>query len=319
MTIHVLGAGVAGLTTALRLVEAGADVVVHEKGADLGASASWLAGGMLAPYCEASVADRSVIAPGLESMVFWKGVTDVQTNGTLVVASGRDAGDLNQFAARTQAHRWLDAEGLSALEPDLGDRFARALFFEGEAHLDPRRALRDLLRRIQAAGGRVCFRSAVDPSDLKGERIADCRGLAASMPRLRSVRGEMAVVRCPDVHLKRPVRLLHPRWPTYVVPRDDHVFMIGATMVESEAAGCITLRSAVELLTAAFALHPAFAEAEVLEVGSGRRPALPDNLPRVDRTEHGVAFSGLYRHGFLLSPAFSKIAADMLVGAKEPA
>ncbi|WP_294644124.1 FAD-dependent oxidoreductase [uncultured Aureimonas sp.] len=319
MTIQVLGAGVAGLTTALRLFEAGCDVVVHEKGADLGASASWLAGGMLAPYCEASVADRSVISPGLEGVAFWQAVTDVRTNGTLVVASGRDAADLNQFAARTQAHRWLDAEGLAVLEPDLGGRFARAIFFEGEAHLDPRRALGDLLRRIEADGGRVRFNASLDPHDLKGERVADCRGLATAMPRLRSVRGEMAIVRCPDVDLSRPVRLLHPRWPIYVVPRDDHVFMIGATMVESEASGGITLRSAVELLTAAFALHPAFAEAEVLEFGSGRRPALPDNLPRVDRTDRGIAFSGLYRHGFLLSPAFSKIAADILVGAKEPA
>ncbi|RIY03347.1 FAD-dependent oxidoreductase [Aureimonas flava] len=319
MTIHILGAGVAGLTTGLRLAEAGESVVVHERGPDLASSASWLAGGMLAPFCEASVADPSIVAPGLEGIAFWSRVTEVERHGTLVVAAGRDAGDLRQFAARTRSNRMLDAEGLAALEPDLGGRFAKALFFESEAHLDPRRTLAALAGRIEALGGTIRFSDPREPLGLRGERVVDCRGLAADLPRLRSVRGEMAIVRCPDVSLRRPVRLLHPRWPIYVVPRADHVFMIGATMVESEAAGPVTLRSAVELLTAAFALHPAFAEAEILEIGSGRRPALPDNLPSVARTDRGVAFSGLYRHGFLLSPAFSKIAADLAVGAKEPA
>ncbi len=100
MTIHVLGAGVAGLTTALRLCKAGERVTLHERGADLTASASWLAGGMLAPFCEASVADESIVAPGLEGIGFWSDVTEVERCGTLVVASGRDAGDLRQFAAR---------------------------------------------------------------------------------------------------------------------------------------------------------------------------------------------------------------------------
>lgn len=318
MTIHVLGAGVAGLTTAVRLVDAGERVVVHERGADLSASASWLAGGMLAPYCEASVADDGIIAPGLDGIGFWAGIAEVERSGTLVVASGRDTADLRQFAARTTAHRWLDAEVLAALEPDLAGRFDRALFFEDEAHLDPRRTLRALMARIQAAGGAIRFDDTVEPTDLASECVVDCRGLSAALPRLRSVRGEMAIVRCRDVALRRPVRLLHPRWPIYVVPRQDDVFMIGATMVESAAEGPVTLRSAVELLTAAFALHPAFAEAEVLEIGSGRRPALPDNLPRVERTPQGVVFSGLYRHGFLLSPVFSKTAADMLIGPKEP-
>ena len=35
----------------------------------------------------------------------------------------------------------------------------------------------------------------------------------------------------------------------------------------------------MELLNAAYALHPAFAEAEILEMGADVRPAFPDNLP----------------------------------------
>ena len=57
--------------------------------------------------------------------------------------------------------------------------------------------------------------------------------------------------------------------------------MIGATSIESEDRG-VTLRSALELLSAAYALHPAFGEARIVEFGAGLRPAYPDNLPRID-------------------------------------
>ena len=64
--------------------------------------------------------------------------------------------------------------------------------------------------------------------------------------------------------LGRPVRMLHPRIPLYIVPRADGVFMIGATMIESADPTGVSVRSTLELLGAAYALHPAFGEAEVL-------------------------------------------------------
>ena len=91
----------------------------------------------------------------------------------------------------------------------------------------------------------------------------DCRGLAAArqLPDLRGVRGEMLLVQSRELRLQRPVRLLHPRMPVYVVPRGEGIYMIGATMIESDDAGAVTVRSALELLSAAYALHPAFGEA----------------------------------------------------------
>ena len=89
----------------------------------------------------------------------------------------------------------------------------------------------------------------------------------------------MIVVETTEIALSRPVRLLHPRWPLYIVPRDDNRFMIGATTIESEDRG-VSVRSALELLSAAYAVHPAFGEARIVEIGAGLRPAFPDNLPR---------------------------------------
>ncbi len=115
--------------------------------------------------------------------------------------------------------------------------------------------------------------------------MLDCRGLAArdELSDLRGVKGEMLILRAPEVALNRPVRLLHPRFPLYVVPRGDGVHMVGATQIESGERGRISARSMVELLNAAYALDPAFADAEILETGCDARPAFPDNLPRIRR------------------------------------
>ena len=80
----------------------------------------------------------------------------------------------------------------------------------------------------------------------------------------------------------------------------------------------ITARSLLELLSAAYALHPAFAEAEVLEIGVDARPAFPDNVPRVRRVGDTIHANGLFRHGFLLGPALAEQAADWLLEGKQP-
>src|SRR5689334_24880850 len=121
----------------------------------------------------------------------------------------------------------------------------------------------------------------------------------------------MIVVETHDVTLHRPVRLLHPRWPLYIVPRENNRFMIGATTIETEGNG-VSVRSALELLSAAYAVHPAFGEARIVEFGAGLRPAFADNLPRVEIKNNTIAVNGLYRHGFLLAPALAEMTAAYL-------
>jgi glycine oxidase len=123
----------------------------------------------------------------------------------------------------------------------------------------------------------------------------------------------MLLLRSRDVHFSRPVRFLHPRIPLYVVPREDGLLMLGATSIESDYDGPVSMRSAMELLHAAYALHPALAEADVVEFGVGVRPAFPDNVPRLLSKDRVVHFNGLYRHGFLLSPWYAEQLAAQIV------
>lgn len=304
----VIGAGVAGLAVATELVGRGAEVQVYDPSGPPGPhGCSWWAGGMLAPWCEYENAEEPVLRLGQEAIGWWADKTEVAYRGTLVVAARRDIPDMRRFARRTEAFREVGPE-LAELEPDLPG-FSKGLFFEGEAHLDPRKALQDLYKGLQAKG--VPFHRKPAPPRLKN--AIDCRGLHARdiLHDLRGVKGEMLVIRCPDVGLSRPVRLLHPRIPLYIVPRGDGIYMLGATMIESEDSSRITARSMLELLSAAYALNPAFGEAEVLEIGVDLRPAFPDNLPRIRRLGHTIYANGLYRHGYLLAPALARGVADL--------
>lgn len=317
MRVTVVGAGVAGLCTALVLAERGVEVEVLERGPAIGAaSCSRYAGGMLAPWCERESAEELVLELGLEALEFWpRHHRGTVRRGSLVLAPRRDEREIDRFARRTRNFEAIDADRLAELEPDLAGRFGRALYFPDEAHLDPRAVLPDLAARLAALG--VPIHLGVDALERPpaADRIVDCRGLAARdrLADLRGVKGEMLIVRCPDVRLSRPVRMLHPRFPLYIVPRADQHFMVGATMIESDERRRVTARSVVELLNAAYALHPAFAEAEIVEIGSDARPAFPDNLPRIRRRGGTVFVNGLYRHGFLLSPALARLTAELIL------
>ena len=72
------------------------------------------------------------------------------------------------------------------------------------------------------------------------------------------------------------------------------------------------MRSTLELLSAVYALHPLFGEAEVVESGADVRPAFSDNLPKVERIGRVIHVNGMYRHGFLLGPAMAAQVAAMI-------
>jgi glycine oxidase len=319
MRVTVVGAGVVGLTTATELCERGAEVTIVERSAELGDQAcSWVAGGMLAPYCEGESAPQSVVERGATAIDWWAArVPGVARHGTLVVAPPRDSSEIDRFAARTRQWRRVDEAAIAGLESDLAGRFRKGLFFAGEGHLDPRVALTALRDALLKRG--ATFRFGVDGEAACDERVMDCRGFAArkTLPELRGVRGEMLLVRSREISLRRPVRLLHPRIPLYIAPRADGIFMIGATMIESADDGGVSVRSAIELLSAAYALHPAFGEAEILEMRADVRPAFPDNEPRIVERGGRIFVNGFYRHGFLLSPAFAEMAAER-VFARDP-
>ena len=316
--IIVKGAGICGLWCAFLLLKAGRSVAIYDiQPEDRSDSCSHRAGGMLAPYCEGESAEPIITTYGVRGLELWRAYFPELTTvtGSLLLAHPRDYNRLEHFADTTQGCRRVNQAEIAELEPDLAERFETGLFYETEGYLEPRRALTALTEAIRTLGG--VFHFATPAPTGSRASVIDCTGLGGktALPALRGVRGETVTVRTEDIKLRRPVRLLHPRHPIYVIPRPDHRYLIGATTVETDnPSDHVTVRSAGELLTQIFHLHPGFAEAEIIEMSAGLRPAFPDHLPTIERNANVTYVNGLYRHGWMIAPAVGEEVTEMLSG-----
>ena len=336
-TTAILGGGLAGRLTALQLAEQGFQVALFDKGSRAGdTAAAYIAAAMLAPLAESVEATPEVIAFGRQSLPLWRDIVGrlntpvfMQENGSLIVWHGQDKPLAVQFeqhlrraAPQHGAVHWQAAD-IAEREPQLAGRFQTALYLPGEGQLDNRQTLLALAAALEQHGVACHWHSRADAADWQqaDSWLLDCRGFgakaswnAAAGSRLRGVRGEVARVWAPEVALTRPVRLLHPRYPLYIAPKPNHVFVIGATQIEGEDDSPVSVRGGLELFSALYAVHPAFGEARLLETASGLRPTLNHDNPEIRYCPHRrtVAANGLFRHGFMIGPAVADALARLL-------
>lgn len=341
----VLGAGLMGRLLACELARAGHTVAVYEAGGpDAHGSAARVAAAMLAPLAESAVTENSVVRMGHYGLARWPQLLSqlarpvfFQQTGTLVVWHRQDAPEAARFARQlnqTQSvvpelprAKSVDAMEIAGLEPALAQRFSQGYFLPEEGQLDNRALLDALLHQLHLLGVQLHWNSPRNLADFspgqagQPDWLVDCRGLGArpEWSDLRAVRGEVIRLHAPEVHLRRPVRLMHPRYPLYIAPKPDHVFVVGATEIESSDLSPASVRSALELLSAAYAVHSGFAEARILEIASQCRPTLPDNLPAIRRLgSRTLQINGLYRHGFLVAPALLDVVMQWVQTAASP-
>jgi glycine oxidase len=318
--ISIIGAGVAGLWTAFLAQKQGFFVTLYDQdNKALTQGCSHRAGGMLAFHCEADSKKDMMTIYGKKSLTLWqKFFPDLITqNGSLLLAPNNDKDQLRYFEQVTTDFTKLTPADIALLEPDLGNRFQHGLFYKTEAYLEPRLCIEKLRTECLELGVQIYFNHYIDRPNANSICV-NTTGLwgKKNLNRLRGVKGEMIVIKCPDVNLSRPVRLLHPHHPIYIVPRPDNHYMIGATMIESEKTLVnqhISLQSAGILLTQAFHLHPAFAEAEIIEMNVGYRPAFDDNKPQIMHLNDVYYLNGLYRHGWTIAPALAEELVTMLM------
>jgi glycine oxidase len=337
----VLGAGLMGRLLACELARQGHSVSLFDaSGPAAQGAAARVAAAMLAPLAESAVTEKSVVQMGQYALTRWPALLDAleesvffQQLGTLIVWHRQDAAEASRFARQLESTQRqipslpraqsVDAQQISVLEPALGTRFAQGYFLPEEGQLDNRQLLDALLCEFERLPIDVHWHSPRELSDFHDHTgwVFDCRGLGGrtDWPHLRGVRGEVIRVYAPEVTLSRPVRLIHPRYPLYIAPKPGHIFVIGATEIESEDMSPVSVRSAMELLSAAYAVHSGFAEARIIELSAHCRPALPDNLPAIRMLgKRRIQVNGLYRHGFLIAPAMLDTVMELVNHGTSP-
>jgi glycine oxidase len=332
----VLGAGLMGRMLAWALCQQGHKVEIHEaKPEGLHGSAAWVAAAMLAPLAESATTELNVVRMGAYGLQRWPSLLAqldqpvfFQREGTLVLWHRQDASEAHRFASKlsdTRQHlpeldapRSLHSEDVQTLEPGLADGFNQGLYLPNEGQLDNRQLLDALLMQLKKSSARIFFESQVTPDQFAhADWVIDCRGMGArtDWQDLRGVRGEVVRVHTPEVKLQRPLRLIHPRYPLYIAPKPNSIFVIGATEIETDDTSPPSVRSSLELLSAAYSVHKGFAEARIMEINAQVRPTLIDNLPAIRLQGKGcIHINGLYRHGFLIAPALLDATLDLMSG-----
>lgn len=347
-TINIIGAGLSGRLLGYKLAKKGFRIRLHDEGSPNGdTSAAYAAAAMLSPMAEAVDATPLVLRLGKRSVDLWYEILDgidyhvfKQRAGSLIVWHPGDEGIADRFKddllkgndGKEEWENW-DGDKIGAEEPFLKGQFSKGYYLPTEGQLDNRQVLDALKDALEEMGSGFLWEQMFGQTNLSysADWTIDCRGIGAKVDwnneggenTLRGVRGEVARVYAPEITLNRPVRLLHPRYPLYIAPKEHNVFVIGATQIESDDPSEVSVRSGLELLSALYAVHPAFGEARILELITRLRPTLKNHDPeiRVNHKKKLMEINGLFRHGFLISPALTDVAVDFFtqfIEGKDP-
>jgi D-amino-acid oxidase len=256
----VVGAGVVGLTTAVRLREAGvdADVVAREDPLD---TTSAVAAALWYPYRALPV--ERVTAWSAATYEALAGLADVPSSGVRMRAG------TELLAPDAPDPWWRDAV------PGL-QRTHEGLRFVAPA-VDMSIHLPWLVGRLRALGGAIERRAVAALDELEADAVVNCAGLGARElagdGTLTAVRGQVVRVTAPGVD-EWLLDQSDPQRLVYVVPRERDVVLggtaqEGAEDLEPDPATSAAIRERCA------ALVPALRDAPVVGVAVGLRPVRP--------------------------------------------
>lgn len=332
MKAGIVGYGVMGRILAYHLINAGWQVTVFDKDNHEGNNnCGMVAAGLLTPATELENSSAVIFSLGIKTLKqhlpeminHLDEFIYFQKKGSLLLAHPRDETEMHRFInvingkIDTQENYCkINQIQISALEPELA-KFNEGYYFPNECQIDNQSLMNSLHRYllnkkicwlpntlVQAVQPRkIILSSSIEDFDM----VFDCRGRGAKslFSDLRGVRGELIWLQTQEVNISRPIRLLHPRYRLYISPRPHNIYILGASEIESEDDSAISVKTTLELLSAAYYLHPGFAEARIINTMTNCRPTLADHLPKIKFTDGLISINGLYRHGFLIAPSLA--------------
>lgn len=332
LKVGIAGEGVLGLLLAFSLVNSGYQVILFSDSKKN--SCSKAAAGLLSPVAELDKNELIIFELGLAALTqHWPDILSklnkniyFQQSGSLLLVHPRDKTDINRFIniidrklSNQKYYQRLNQQEINKLEPEI-QQFNNGYYFPTEGQIDSQHFMNEIKRFLKQS---IAWMEDSHVTDVKPHMIQvnretynfdftfDCRGMGSTktFADLRAVRGELIWLHAPDVVIQRPIRYLHPRYSLYLVPRPKQIYLLGASEIEANDNTRISVRTALELLTAAYSIQAKFAEARIIKTVTHCRPTLINHLPKIKYASGYAAINGLYRHGFLIAPA---LVADIM-------
>lgn len=310
--VAVAGAGALGSAVALRLARLGFGVTVFDP-APLGANASGVAAGMLAPMSEALFDP-----PSREHLNLMRRARDLWPDFAVALCI-----ELSRSGVRVEGRpAWRD-EVLARMRA-LGA--AEAAFIAEDWRLDARQAL-SALRTAAERAGAVFESVAVDTFQPGALRLADGREEPFEALVLATGPGARDGALAPETNHLSPIKGQILRAPCrggadLPVIRGEGVYLapggslaIGATMEHGRDDLAPDFEATRSLRAAAKALRPDL-DLDDAEIDVGVRVTTPDGLPLVGWSRKpGVLLAvGARRNGWLFAPLVADLVAAYLTG-----
>ncbi len=347
MKVVIIGGGVAGLGVGLRLVQAGAEVIVLER-AQPGGGATAAAAGMIAVTAELLDAHAAEIEFARNSNALWPDFAkEVEAlsgqkvgfaaRGAMILAADAAGHARLSRKATESGLSMLDEAAVRALAPLVTGPQAGALWSPAEAVVDAKALGVALAIAFEKAGGKLVTNAEVGRIERKGGRAvtahtaagpyhADVFLLAAgawsgllesSIAPITPVKGEMIAL-APPKGQALPEQVIWGHG-VYVVPRGGRL-LVGATMNVAGFDTGLTQEAARGLRAGVEALLPATRDWKTMDHWAGLRPRAPDGLPLLGPTRvDGLWLAGgQFRNGILFAPAIAQAVADQLLGKANP-
>lgn len=339
--ILVVGAGVAGLTSALALRREGARVMVIDQGPP-GREASWAGGGILCPLYAWRYPDP-VLALATLGMRQYPDLIDslrFETDPERVVSGMRILDPTGQGETIDEIGHRLTRFGIRHEWLDRRDVPGPALSLPEVANVRNPRLLRALLETAAVEGVEVHGERPGTELLFDGDRVTGVQTpsgplhagavvvaagawsrplIPGALPEsIFPVRGQMlrlaagAAEGLPGIVMERG---------TYLIPRLDGAVIVGSTVEHAGFDKHVDRPAQEALHRHAIGMHPSLASARVTHRWAGLRPGSADEVP-VLGAHPGVeglwANTGGYRNGLAMAPATASVLADLMAGREPP-
>jgi glycine oxidase len=349
--VAIIGAGIVGASIAYELASRGASVTVLDSRA-AGQGATQAAAGMLAPYIEGF--GKPILAMAAKSLGMYDAFVeriradsglevDYQRDGSLQVITADEPADgllALQAAAAAAGVRCtlLDTAEIRDLEPLVTPEIARGMLIPDHGVVVPGSLSRALTAAARARGARfesdrhvehVAVHEGGFRLETRGGRLDACRVVIAggcwsgrlvidgtpALP-VRPVRGQLLHLRSAGPSPRRVI------WGAgcYIAPSSGGALAVGATMEEAGFDERATAAGVRDLLEAAADLLPSLWQSTFEGARVGLRPATPDEMPIMGRSQAHVGLfyaTGHFRNGILLAPLTGRVMADLVLDNRE--
>ncbi|MFO7582342.1 NAD(P)/FAD-dependent oxidoreductase [Guyparkeria sp.] len=335
--ILVVGAGIAGLTTALALRHEGASVTVVDQ-SQPGTEASWAGGGILCPLYAWRYPD-AVLALAARGMRDYPALIESLTGDTDPehrvtgmrildpVGAEESAAQIGERLARYGIrHQWLDspdAGRASLVLPEVANvrnpRLLQALRETAEAHgieIHANRRCEQVIARagrfehIETSAGRMGAERLVVAAGAWSEPLIPQAREDSVFP----VRGQMLRL---EPHGNSRLETIVMDEGVYLIPRVDGSIIVGSTVERAGFDKTVDMAVQQALHRKAIECWPDLAEASVTHRWAGLRPGSSDEVPILGEhpsLEGLWVNTGGYRNGLAMAPATATFLTDLITG-----